>query len=376
MALVLAVLAGLALFAAPPALAQPTVTSATVNGDDLVLTFSQNLGNGLASAAAFTLTAGDEEIALVYDDFSPISTLYIFEAALEKDVHRGVTVKLSYDPALVVSPAVPLSNEANVNVAKFTDIAVSNNTSVHQPLLGSAVVNGAKLTLTYSHELSTAQKPATSAYTVHVGEDARSVTNVRIVPMTKKVELTLASAVTDTDTVKVSYDKPAANPLRGKAASTDAPSFTDYAVTNDTPDATAPKFSSAAVDGKQLKVTFDETLDSDSAPSGGAFTVSATVGGTTRSITGTGTADIDAATVTVVLGSAVLSTETVTVAYAKPTTGDTLQDAASNEVTDFSGQSADNNSDAPEFSSAAVDGKQLKVTFDENLDTGSAPSGG
>ena len=376
MALVLAVLAGLALFAAPPALAQPTVNAATVNGDNLILEFSQNLGNGLASAAAFTLTAGDEEIALVYDLNSPITAAYIFEAKLERDVHRGVTVKLSYDPALVVAPAVPLSGTSpGSNVAKFTDRAVSNNTSVHQPLLGSAVVNGTKLTLTYSHELDTGQKPATSAYTVQVGEDARSVTNVRIVPMTKKVELTLASAVTDTDTVKVSYDKPATNPLRGKAASTDAPSFTDYAVTNDTPDTTAPEFSSAAVDGKQLKVTFDETLDTDSAPSGGAFTVKATVGGMTRSITGTGTAEIAAATVTVVLGSAVLSTETVTVEYAKPSSNP-LQDAASNEVTDFSGQTADNNSDAPEVSSAAVDGKQLKVTFDEDLDPDSAPSGG
>ena len=371
-ALVLAVLAGLTLFAAPSALAQPTVTAATVAGDDLALTFSGTLGTGIASAAAFTLKAGDEEIALIYDFFNPVIVGANFVGALEKDVDRGATVTLSYDPDLVVSPAIPL-NGTGGNVAQFTDITVNNNTPDHQPLLDSAVVNGAKLILTYSHPLNKFSEPATSAYTVQVGEDVRSVTDVEIRTIPKTVTLTLASAVTSADTVKVSYTKPGTNPLKGNEENVEAPSFADYPVTNNTPDTTAPDVSSAAVDGKELTVTFDEDMDTESAPAGSAFTVSATVGSDTRSIPGTGTAEIDAATVTVVLDSAVLSGETVTVAYVKPASNP-LQDPSGNDAAAFAAQTATNSSDVPEVSSAAVDGKQLTVTFDEDLDTGSVPA--
>ena len=82
-------------------------------------------------------------------------------------------------------------------------------------------------------------------------------------------------------------------------------------------------------------MTFNENLDPDWTPAGGAFTVS---GGRT----GTGTAAISTTTATVVLDSAVSAGETVTVSYVKPASNP-LRDAAGNEVASFSGQPVTNN---------------------------------
>ncbi len=87
-------------------------------------------------------------------------------------------------------------------------------------------------------------------------------------------------------------------------------------------DNTAPTFQSATVDGTSLSVTFNENMDSGSLPAGSTFTVS---GG--RS--GTGTATISGATVSVTLDSAVPEGETVTLDYTPPDSGK-LRDAAGN----------------------------------------------
>ena len=99
-------------------------------------------------------------------------------------------------------------------------------------------------------------------------------------------------------------------------------------------DQTAPAFESATVAGTLLSVTFDENMYSGSAPAGTAFALS---GG--RS--GTGTAAVSGATVSVTLGSAVALGETVTVSYSAPDSGK-LQDNAGNLAESFSGQSVTN----------------------------------
>ncbi len=141
------------------------------------------------------------------------------------------------------------------------------------------------------------------------------------------------------------------------------------------PDISAPRFSSASVNATTLTVTFGEALDGGSSPAGSAFTVSATrPTGSNRTIAGTGTASLAGMTATVTLAGRVVNGETVTVRYTKPGTNP-LQDAAGNEVAGFSGQETTNDTPAPMFSGASVNGTTLTVTFDDALDTGSTPAG-
>ena len=104
-------------------------------------------------------------------------------------------------------------------------------------------------------------------------------------------------------------------------------------------DRTAPTLESATVSGTSLSLTFNESLDSGSLPAGSAFTVS---GG--RS--GTGTAAISGATVSVTLDSAVNVGETVTVSYAPPD-GSKLRDNAGNLAARFSGRPVTNLASSP-----------------------------
>ena len=116
-------------------------------------------------------------------------------------------------------------------------------------------------------------------------------------------------------------------------------------------DTTAPAFESAAANGTSLVITFDEDLAAAASLANGAFTVKKTASGTETTVTlstTTGPA-ISGKTVTLVLGTALVSTDgSVKVSYTKPATGtaNKLVDAASNATATFTDQPVTNNTPA------------------------------
>ena len=94
----------------------------------------------------------------------------------------------------------------------------------------SLFVNLGKLRLTYVQRLAEGSTPAASAYTVMVDGMAVSVTNVAVRHGT--VELTLMETVMEGQTVTVTYEKPATNPLRYRDGTSHAAALTDEPVTN------------------------------------------------------------------------------------------------------------------------------------------------
>ena len=112
-------------------------------------------------------------------------------------------------------------------------------------------------------------------------------------------------------------------------------------------DTTSPSLDSATVDGTSLVLTYDEALDEDSEPAMSAYSVSVTGG--------TGVApssvDVSSMTVTLTLGAAVTSGQTVTVTYTVPTSNP-VQDTAGNDAAALTNQSVTNNTNrAPTFAS-------------------------
>ena len=105
-------------------------------------------------------------------------------------------------------------------------------------------------------------------------------------------------------------------------------------------DSAAPAFQSATVDGTALSVTFNENLYSGSAPAGTAFALS---GGQS----GTGTATISGATVSVTLGASVPPGASVTLGYTPPASGKKLQDPAGNFGAKFAGRLVTNQQAPP-----------------------------
>ncbi|MCW8167383.1 hypothetical protein D8B21_21565, partial [Verminephrobacter aporrectodeae subsp. tuberculatae] len=141
----------------------------------------------------------------------------------------------------------------------------------------------------------------------------------------KTVTLTLATAVTQGQSVTVAYADPrvayddthAIQDIYGQ----DAASFAATAVLNNTPaaDTTAPVINTATVTGNQLVLTYTEagTLDAAALAGNAGFTVN-TAAGTAAITVSSAVVSATGKTVTLTLSRAVANTETVTVSYTKP----------------------------------------------------------
>ncbi|WP_010106772.1 Ig-like domain-containing protein, partial [Verminephrobacter aporrectodeae] len=140
----------------------------------------------------------------------------------------------------------------------------------------------------------------------------------------------------------------------------------NYTVDTRLPDTTPPEFSSAAVNGDQLVLTYTEanSLDGAELTGNAGFTVSSS---TDTAIT-VSSAVVNGAdkTITLTLSRAVTSSETVRVSYTKPESGAVVQDAAGNDAVNFSDQAVTNNTPASNTSDLTAS----IMLADEQLTTG------
>ena len=255
-------------------------------------------------------------------------------------------------------------------MANFSDRPVTNNTP---PTFSSAAVNGATLTVTFDGGLDESSVPAPVAFTVTGAGADQTPTGVAVNGAV--VTLTLGRPAVHGETVTVTYT-PGTNPLRdADNARLPVPAFTAQTAANNTPaDTTPPRFVSATINGATVTVTFTEALKEDSQfhpIAGESFLVS--VGSqlwrptTVDGVTG--------ATVTMTLpaGATAAHGEVVQVEYLVSTSAQRLQDLSGNKVANFSDRPVTNNT-PPTFSSAAVNGATLTITFNGGLDEDSEPA--
>ena len=161
-----------------------------------------------------------------------------------------------------------------------------------------------------------------------------------------------------------------------------AAGFEDHAVSVAGTDVVAPAFVRGEVRGEELKLFFDEALDTASAPPGSAFFVRASTRSDRepgREFLGTGTASIQGSVVTVTLAEAVREDETVVHATYTPSKAgpNPLKDAAGN-LAAGSGLGpwdvAHVDSWGPRLVPGTVSGTSVTLRFDETLDDSSVPA--
>ncbi|MCW8167244.1 hypothetical protein D8B21_20765, partial [Verminephrobacter aporrectodeae subsp. tuberculatae] len=379
-------------------------TRPKVNGDQLVLSFSDT-GNLDADAThkpangAFTVLVNG--VANAVTNVSVEAQAKTVTLTLSTAVSHGQTVTVAYADPTTGNDTNAIQDIAGNDVASFPATAVTNNTpapaDTTPPQLittGDTTrpkVSGDQLVLSFSDtgnlDADATHKPANGAFTVLVNGVANAVTNVSVEPQAKTVTLTLSTAVTHGQTVTVAYADPTtgndANAIQDTAGN-DAASFAATAVTNNTPappDTTPPQLITTGdttrpkVTGDQLVLSFNDTgnLDADQAhkPANGAFTV--LVNGIANAVTNV-SVEAQAKTVTLTLSTAVSHGQTVTVAYADPTTGNdanAIQDTAGNDAASFAATAVTNNTPAPAdttppvINTATVTGDQLVLTYTE-----------
>ena len=216
---------------------------------------------------------------------------------------------------------------------------------VTAPLLASATVNGTSLVLTYTeiNGLDTTSTPANGDFTV----GGQTVTGVVVAANT--VTLTLSPGVANGDTVTISYTQVVGREIEDEAQNK-AVNLSSQAVTNNTPDTTVPVFSSAAVNGTSLVLTYTEIngLVTTSTPANGAFSIGTT--GVAQSVTGVVVAS---GTVTLTLSPGVSGLDTITVSYTAST--EPIRDAALNLAADLNLAAVTNNTPAAVLTGTLAD---------------------
>ena len=309
----------------------PIFLGATVNGTTVTITYNETLDE-TSTPATSAFTVGGVTGGTSVSNVSVMGTTVTL--TLSDPAVAGDTVTLSY-----TAPGVnPIQDESGNEAIDLVGEPVTNNTvELVAPEFQSAAVNGDTLVMTYNEDLDESSVPATTAFTVGGVTGGATVTNVAI--SGDEVTLTLSNDATIGDTVTLSYTAPGSNPIQDLAGN-DAVNLTTEAVTNNTPDVTAPVFQSAAVNDTTLVLTYDENLDSGSTPATTAFTIGGVTGGTSVS-----NVSISGSEVTLTLSNGASNGDTVTVTYTVPGSNP-LQDAAGNDCTALSSESVTNNTPA------------------------------
>ena len=358
----------------------PAVSSASVNGSSLTITFDAGLdGTSVPAGSAFTVKATrggtERDVALAATGAVSVSGATV-ALTLAETLLRVETVTVAY-AAPATGAKLEDAERQTGPVADFPARAVTNATPADTagPVIVSGSVNGVTVVYTFDELLDESVTPKPDRF--QVVADGTGISAVAATISGRTVTATLRDPVGHGQVVKLNYEltNQLAQRLKDLSGNEAAESRSNPA-TNNTP----PAYSSASVNGDELTVTFDGGLDETSVPAASAFTVKRTRSGTETSVSlaATNPVSVSVSAVTLALAEAVLNTDTVTVAYAEPATGK-LRDADNLKlpVTGFGDTKtatvvADTN--APAFSSASVDGAALTVTFDEALDEAKVPA--
>ena len=250
---------------------------------------------------------------------------------------------------------------------------------------GGAVVNGTTLTLTYDEPLDGSSRPETGDFTVAGGDQARTVTGVRV--NGSAVVLTLdVGAEHEERGIQVSYT-PGTNPVRDVPGN-QAEGLSRVPVTNETPDTTPPEVESlgitsnpgsdrtyAAGDEIEVRVTFSETVEVEGAPQ-----LRLRVGSRTRTAGYLRGADTAALVFAYEVADGDEDTDGVSIEAGRiAVNGGTIEDEAENAaelaheaLATQAGHQVDGV--GPAFVSAAVEGASLTLSYGEALDGGSRPA--
>jgi len=319
----------------------PVLQTAVVssNGLNVVLTYNETLSSTTAPTSAFTVTV-DNTPATISSAVASNSTITL---TLATAIQQGQDLKFCY-----IAPqsgnAIKDSAGNKAVTIPLTPLTNSSTVDTIPPVLQSVTVGSTGLTvdMLYNETLNATTAP-TSAFAVSVAGSPVTVSGVSVTNST--LSLTLATAIQQGQTVNVTYTAPSGNAAIKDSAGNKAITIAMAGSNNSTvvADSTPPVFQSAVVstDGLALSLVYNEPLNTTTAlPANFIVTVAGqTVTVSTVSVTAGNSY------VTLSLAQAVTSTQSVTVSYTPPQSGDNaIKDIAGNKAIAVQSTTVTNNS--------------------------------
>ncbi|WP_265646156.1 SwmB domain-containing protein, partial [Verminephrobacter aporrectodeae] len=380
----------------------PVFSSATVTGNQLVLTYTEANtldGAALTGNAGFTVNTAAGATAITVSSAVVNATAKTVTLTLSRAVAATETVTVSYTKP--ESGAV-VQDAAGNDAVSFSDRAVTNNTSsatIPDPdtlttiasVECSDLVLSANETCTYTIVFTRAVDPLTFSLadlktvrpgTYEVITNKGELSNLRTTDgnITWKFDLKAPDSGNSTDNLILLYiedvtDKEGRRCGGGTLSGANRDGRYPFTTHTYTIDTTAPEINTATVNGNQLVLTYTEanTLDGAALAGNAGYAVN-NAAGTAAITVSSAVVNATTKTVTLTLSRAVANTETVTVSYTKPESGAVVQDAAGNDAVNFSSQAVTNSTPgttpgadttAPEINTAVVTGDKLVLTYRE-----------
>ena len=374
----------------PPA---PLASGHTVDvtGTALIIRFDENLELDSAKKpplTAFAVTADGTALTVSGLGLEVAGNPWIIALSFNETIAAGQVVRASYTDPTVGDDALALQDAAGNDVASFSNLAITNNSTVDRtppaPLASGHTVDvtGTALIIRFDEnlELDSAKKPPLTAFAVTADGTALTVSGLGLEVAGNPwiIALSFNETIAAGQVVRASYTDPTVGDdalALQDAAGNDVASFSNLAITNNsTVDRTppAPLASGHTVDvtGTALIIRFDENLELDSAkkPPLTAFTV--TADGTALTVSGLG---LEVAgnpwIIALSFNETIAAGQVVRASYTDPTAGDdalALQDALGNDVASFSNLAITNNSTVTLSTDATLSGLALKNAADDS----------
>ncbi len=307
-----------------PETVAPTLTSARIDGDVLVLSYDEPLDAGSEPApAAFSVRIADAVT-------SAARSVPVTGVSIEDD-----SVQLSLDSAGRHRDTVTVTYQAPASDA-IADLAGNQaaRLSGHRAANTTAPAAEASLDSLVLSDVDTrpAFSPASFEYTADVA-GLVAVTTVTATPVDQRAVVSITpDDASPTPGFQVDLIG-GPNTITVTVTAEDADTAHAYTVAVTRRHETAPpRLTTAAAAGDQLTLAYSETLDAGSVPPLGAFAVAVTDARTqTTRAAAVAHVDVDADTVTLTLHESVRAADTVAVSYSAPAQGP-LRDTSANNA--------------------------------------------
>ena len=346
----------------------PLLQGAELAGRTVTLTFSEDLDISLPHRPDKSVFAVDVNGTVVSIDTLSYTNNQI-TLTLNSNVEGGKLVRVAYTPS---DNQPHLRDLAGLELAGFSGLSVRNlSRDVNAPTITSAVVNGNYLTITFSEFMNLENLPQLEKLHVRLGAQEVALVNSNL--KDEVLTLSLGVAALPGATVSFSYDQtPNSESNFQDNSGNRLANVSNHAVLNITgKDIDPPTLIEAKVNGSQVVLTMSENMVTDAANIPGLSSFVVQVNDKAVRMAANSAVVVSKNTITLTLSSAVAWDDLVKVSYAVPpvqTQG--LFDLSGNAARSFS-SSVSNKTllSAPTLQSIAVDGYNLLINYDQDLDS-------